>query len=114
MSFFSKLFKTDNHKVITETKEYEYTIENVDKKELQKIFNTEFSIIDIYLRPYKNNTAIKVLNLKNDKIIGDIKEKDVAEILSLGFKTGQIIVDNYINDEGLQVFKGTVLFKSHK
>ena len=45
------------------------------------------------------------------KIIGDIKEKDVAEILSLGFKTGQIIVDNYINDEGLQVFKGTVIIQ---
>lgn len=78
---------------------------------MRKIFNTEFSIVDIYLKPYKNNTAIKVLNLKNDKIIGDINKKDIAEILNLGFTTGQIIVDNYINDEGMQVFRGTVFFK---
>lgn len=112
MGLFSNLFK---RKVEQKTEEkiikYEYIITNTEQKELKKIYNTEFSIIDIYLKPYKETTAIKVLRLDNDNIIGDIPSNKVNEILNLAFKTGQIYVEADINDKGEQYFKGTVFFK---
>lgn len=112
MGFLSKIFnkKTDeikSEKVI----EYEYSVENASQSQLEKIYNTEFSIVDIYLKPYKNNTAIKVLKLDNDNIIGDVASKDINELLELNFRTGQIYVDFYLDDNGKKLYRGVISFK---
>ena len=112
MGFLSKIFnkKTDeikSEKVI----EYEYPVENASQSQLEKIYNTEFSIVDIYLKPYKNNTAIKVFKLDNDNIIGDVASKDIDELLELNFRTGQIYVDFYLDDNGKKLYRGVIFFK---
>ncbi len=112
MGLFSNLFKKEvEQKKEEKIVEYEYIITNTEQKELKKIYNTDFSIVDIYLRPYKDNTAIKVLKLNNDNIIGDIPSNKVSEVLKLDFRTGQIYVDTGIDDNGKQYFRGTVSFK---
>lgn len=93
--------------------EKEYIIENTNQKALEKIYNTEYSIVDIYLRPFNDNKSFKVLLLSNDKPIGDIPEKYTNEISSLRFVTGQIYVESNIDNEGNQIFKGITIFQ-HK
>ncbi len=112
MGLFSSLFKKEvEQKREEKIMEYEYIITNTEQKELKKIYNTDFSIVDIYLKPYKDDTAIKVLKLNNDNIIGDIPSNKISEVLNLDFRTGQIYVDADIDDNGKQYFKGTVFFK---
>ena len=106
-------FKKNKIEEIEEKVTYNYIITNVDKKMLHKIYNTEFSITEIYLQPYCNNTKIKVLELEHDKILGDIQEKDISEILKYNFKLGKICVSMKINDEGLQEYEGEVYFETY-
>ena len=93
----------------TQIIEKEYMIENGKQKELEKIYNTAYSITDIYLKPFNN--SYKVLLLKNDKPIGDVPQQYVTEISYLQLITGQIYVESDLDDNGEQVFKGTIMFK---
>ena len=111
MRIFSNLFKKETIKETKKTVlEYEYILENTDTNQLKKIYKTEFSIIDIYLKPYRDNAAIKVLRLDNDNIIGDIPFDKVSEVLNFNFRVGQIYVDIYL-DDGKNNYRGTVTFK---
>ena len=111
MGILSKLFNKNSKELKNEKEiEYEYPVENVSQNQLEKIYNAEFSIVDIYLKPYKNNTAIKVLKLDNDNIIGDVAPKNVDELLKLNFRTGQIYVDFYLDDNGKKLYKAVIFF----
>lgn len=106
MGFFNKAKKEPTTKTI----DYEYLIENTNQKLLKKIYETEFSIAEIYLQPYNDNNSIKVLELQHDTPIGDIMPKDVLEVLGYNLKLGKIIVDSQFDNDGHQFFKGTVFF----
>ena len=101
-------YKKEKNKT-TQIIEKEYLVENGNQKEFKKIHNTEYSITDIYLKPFNN--SYKVLLLSNDKPIGDVPQQYVSEISSLRLITGQILVESDLDDNGEQIFKGTIMFK---
>lgn len=100
--------KDNNKKTITKKEKYSFPIINADSKILKSIYNTEYSIEDAYIETYKNNTAIKVVLLKNDDIIGDIPSEYVSKILELGIKTTKVLVDHKLNNEGNMEYFGEI------
>lgn len=85
---------------VEEKEKYRFPIVDGNPKILKSIYNSEYSIEDAYIDTYKDGTAIKVILLNNDEIIGDIASEDVSKVLSLGIKSTRVYVENRLNNEG--------------
>lgn len=93
---------------LEEKEKYRFPIVDGNPKILKSIYNTEYSIEDAYIDTYKNGTAIKVILLKNDEIIGDISSEDVSNVLKLGIKTTKVYVENKLGNEGNMEYSGEI------
>lgn len=91
-----------------EKEKYRFPIVDGDSKILKSIYNSKYSIEDAYIDTYKDGTAIKVILLKNDEIIGDIASEDVSKVLSLGIKSTRVYVENKLNNEGNMEYIGEI------
>ena len=105
---FNKNKPNNKNEIIKKTKKYNYNINNSNQKLLKSIYNSEDSIADAYLETYKDGTAIKVILLKNDEIVGDIYSNDVEDVKNLGIKTTKIYVEHKLNNNGEMEYFGEI------
>lgn len=92
-------------------KTYDYILIKSKENILKKIYKTEFSSAEIYLKPYNNSKSIKVLTLEDDEPIGDISPQAVKSVLANNFNLGEVSVDIDFNEDGNTIYNGIVTFE---
>lgn len=103
--------KSDKNIPNTEYEEYEYNITNTNQKELKRIYNKDSETV--YLKAYKDNTAIKVVSEK-EEIIGDISPNDVKEVLKKHITSSLIVVNHDLNNDGEMVYTAYIFGNAKK
>lgn len=97
---------------ITEYEPYEYEIINLEEKEVERIYKKN-ECEYVYLKPYKDNTAIKVISEK-EKVIGDIPPSLINEVFNKKIKTSHILINHELNNDGIMEYKAYIYGETQK